>query len=325
MKATTTANSSEPEKSAIEAAHDFGQAQVEFSGSIHGDTFEVALRHLEGVADDARLKFTEQGLYAFRLCDDLVTGVRIFIPPTEWEQYNLTLPGTVVVNVKALSKTLRGLKTRKRDSDFLDFDVLSRGEESRFTVTDSQLATESVPIRPEGSVPSTRDLPDLTPTVDLTLGDANVLREWVKSLPSKKGHSVKVTATTDADDDRPALTLEHRENEGTKHSSDWQIRDTLVLSESISGFEWGAKPDGSVDDAELVGEAFFAHGLNTKLVTSHYQTKYLKYWAKRLRKTRTEGVSYRLEFGHEWPLYLTRDDGSEVHAQFLLAPRIDVA
>lgn len=311
-------------QTALDRAADFDATDgVEFRGVIHGDTIEVALRHLEGVVDEARLQFTPHGLYAAAVEEDNVTMNRLFAHAFEWDEYELATAGVVAVDVAALGKTLRGLKTRKRDSDLLCFDVKENaGGETVFTVTDSEATTEDVPVFPTESVRTAPDMPELTFSASVTVANANEVREWVKGLPTSG--VVSVTASVGSRGEA-AFSFEHKKNvSDSKNPADaeYVLEDAYVV-DALDEVDVNGKR-GAYDE-ELAGDAVDAHMGNHERIRGTFTASYLKAWAKRLRKTRTENVPYTFQFGEEWPLEITRSDGSKVVSETLLAPRVNVA
>jgi hypothetical protein len=299
--------------------------------SIHGDTFEVPIRHVEGVVDEARLQFSSHGVYTKAVEPNNVAMIRMFLPNSMFEDYGLLAIGTEGVDVSHLGKALRGFKTRKRDDDLLDIEIShNRVGDKVFEVSDVQDTREQLTVIRANGVRREPTVPDLDFAAALRLGDGNELREFVKGLPKKGVVTVTASSRTATDHENVALTFEHKIDESdSKHPSerDYELQETLVVDD-VDLEAWVSRVDEAAVSEKYHGDdALDAHSRgeyaeNRAHVRANYSVEYLKLWSKRLRKTRTEGVSYTLKFGHEWPLKLARDDETPAVVEFLLAPRI---
>lgn len=299
------------------------------SAKIHGDTFEVPMRHVAAVADRGRMQFDPNGVYTKVIDEDSVCMVRSYIPATEFRRYVVGSAGVEGVQFDRVTAQLRKMKTRLRTRDSIDINIRTDDTGDKFvSLSDIKARTVDIPLLSADSVGGDVSLPDLDLSADLDINDANKLREFLNGLPRRGAITLTASSKSRQDRTNATLTVEHfvaPDHVDDPSHSDREVQDTLVLTgDDVAVRPWGddAATD-AFDGSKLHGEAATdAHRGNTAHVTSTYTTSYFKQWCDDLRKTRTEGVRYRLRFRREFPLKLSRQDDTGITTEFMLAPRI---
>ena len=282
----------------------------EFAGIIETEVLDMRLRHLVKTVDEFRLRVTEDGLGVRAVDPGNVGMVQVVLSTEHFDMYRVEQAGTTGVSVDTLRSYLKSM-----DTDRATMKIEPDARELRLSDMDSRVHAGGKLIDPD-SMRREPDLPALDLPVSLTIKDIQVVCDFFGKLDNSdhvrfqaSENGLSLLAERDTDD--ISLTLWSDEVLGANEG------DVVVDRTSYNGDP--VRSDVPTTVQELHAEA-------TIDAESLFSAEYLRGFFSKLLKRHTRGVSYELQLGTEFPMYLDREtefDGDEM--RLMLAPRIDSA
>ena len=282
----------------------------EFAGIIETEVLDMRLRHIMKTIDEFRLRVTEDGLGIRAVDPGNVGMVQVVLSTEHFDMYRVEQAGTTGVSVDTLRSYLKSM-----DTDRATMKIEPDTRELRLSDMDSRVHAGGGLIDPD-SIRREPDLPDLDLPVTLTIKDIQVVCDFLDKLGN--GDHVRFQASenglsllTERDVDDISLTLWSDEVLGANEG------DVVIGRTSYNGNP--VRSDVPTTVQEL-------HAGATIDAESLFSAEYLRGFFAKLLKRHTRGVSYELQLGTEFPMYLDREtefDADEM--RLMLAPRIDSA
>jgi hypothetical protein len=282
---------------------------------INIDTLSLLCDHISGIVGESRLAVTHDGIFIRGEAPSTAAATTAWLDASEFERYSVETPGVMAA---AWDGRLGKLINQPDRSNTVTFNITGRDIGAHVTINDGiKMTTECYsPDAIREQPPEYSD--EMYHQAELSITGTEFERVLKRcdsfddyiTFTVGDNDRVKVTAGNDASTIEKTYTGSD-DVAGTTHVTGYEFESHVDTNATITPEQWNDTPEDTDTEFER----------DDVTITAEFQNEFLLQFVSSVRKTDLR-VGFTIEYGHNNPLRVRRELGTNSFIRATIAPRI---